>query len=78
MANVSCAWSGATLSTPLTQSALTTPNVELQLYGDGRNIVVATGTGPQLPRLFFGLCTGPCGFALREAGHAEPQRLGYR
>jgi len=51
---------------PLTQSAVTTPNVELQLYGDGKNIVVATGSGPQLPRLFFGLCTGPCGFALRD------------
>ena len=29
---------------PLTQTAVTTPNVDLQLYGDGRNIVVATGT----------------------------------
>lgn len=51
---------------PLTQDAVTTPNVELQLYGDGKNIIVATGTGPQLPRLFFGLCTGPCGFTLRD------------
>jgi hypothetical protein len=51
---------------PLSQQALTTPNVDLQLYGDGRNIIVATGSGPQLPRLFFGLCTGPCGFALRD------------
>ena len=51
---------------PLTQNTVTTPNAELQLYGDGRNIVVATGTGPQLPRLFFGLCTGPCGFTLRD------------
>jgi hypothetical protein len=51
---------------PLSQSALTTPNAELQLYGDGRNIIVATGAGPQLPRLFFGLCTGPCGFTLRD------------
>jgi hypothetical protein len=50
----------------LTQSAVTTPNVDLQLYGDGKNIIVATGTGPQLPRLFFGLCTGPCGFTLRD------------
>ena len=54
----------------LTQAAITTPNVELQLYGDGRNIVVATGNGPQLPRLFFGLCTGPCGFTLRDKEHA--------
>ena len=51
---------------PLTQSAIATPNVDLQLYGDGKNIVVATGNGPQLPRLFFGLCTGPCGFTLRD------------
>jgi hypothetical protein len=51
---------------PLAQDAVTTPDVELQLYGDGKNIVVATGTGPQFPRLFFGLCTGPCGFALRD------------
>jgi hypothetical protein len=51
---------------PLTQSAVTTPNVDLQLYGDGKNIIVATGAGPQLPRLFFGLCKGPCGFTLRD------------
>jgi hypothetical protein len=50
----------------LTQDSVTTPNAELQLYGDGKNIVVATGTGPQFPRLFFGLCTGPCGFTLRD------------
>jgi hypothetical protein len=51
---------------PLTQNSVTTPNVDLQLYGDGKNVVVATGTGPQLPRLFFGLCKGPCGFTLRD------------
>lgn len=51
---------------PLSQQAIATPNVDLQLYGDGRNIIVATGSGPQLPRLFFGLCTGPCGFTLRD------------
>jgi hypothetical protein len=51
---------------PLTQQALAKPDVDLQLYGDGKNIVVATGSGPQLPRLFFGLCTGPCGFTLRD------------
>jgi hypothetical protein len=55
---------------PLTQSSVTTPNVEVQLYGDGRNIIVATGTGPQFPRLFFGLCTGPCGFTLRDKDNA--------
>jgi hypothetical protein len=51
---------------PLTLSSVTTPNVEVQLYGDGKNIIVATGAGPQFPRLFFGLCTGPCGFTLRD------------
>ena len=50
---------------PQTPQTIATPDVDLQLYGDGKNIVVATGAGPQLPRLFFGLCTGPCGFALR-------------
>jgi len=50
---------------PLSRGPVTTPNVDVQLYGDGRNIVVATGNGPQLPRLFFGLCTGPCGFTVR-------------
>ncbi|HXH25633.1 MAG TPA: hypothetical protein VNI78_10310 [Vicinamibacterales bacterium] len=54
---------------PLTQQAITTPNADLQRYGDGRNIIVATGSGPELPRLFFGLCTGPCGFTLKERGN---------
>jgi len=51
---------------PLTQSSVTTPNVDLQLYGDGANIIVATGAGANLPRTFFGLCKGPCGFTLRD------------
>jgi hypothetical protein len=55
---------------PLTQNTLTAPGVDLQLYGDGKNIIVATGNGPNLPRLFFGLCTGPCGFAVRHRDHA--------
>jgi hypothetical protein len=53
---------------PMSQSTITTGNADLQLYGDGRNIVVATGAGPRLPRLFFGLCKGPCGFTLRDRG----------
>ena len=53
----------------LAQGTITTPNLQLQLYGDGKNIIVATGTGPQLPRLFFGLCTGPCGFTLRDTSN---------
>jgi len=51
---------------PLSQSTVTTPNVDLQLYGDGKNIVVATGKGANFPRLFFGLCKGPCGFTVRD------------
>src|SRR5687768_8453122 len=47
---------------PLTQNSITTPNVDLQLYGDGKNIVVAVGKGANLPRAFFGLCEKPCGF----------------
>jgi hypothetical protein len=54
---------------PLTQDSITTPNVDLQLYGDGRNIIVATGTGANFPRTFFGLCRGPCGFSLRDRNY---------
>ena len=55
---------------PLTQNTVTAPNVDLQLYGDGRNIVVATGKGANFPRLFFGLCKGPCGFTLRDRNNS--------
>src|SRR5262245_8723103 len=51
---------------PLSQKSLATPNVDLQPYGDGKNIIVAVGSGPNLPRLFFGLCEKPCGFTLRD------------
>src|SRR5262245_10709961 len=51
---------------PLTQNSITTPNVDLQLYGDGKNIIVAVGRGANFPRLFFGLCEKPCGFTLRD------------
>ncbi len=54
------------LRSGLTQSSVATPNLDLQLLGDGPNIIVATGKGPELPRLFFGLCKGPCGFALHD------------
>ena len=54
---------------PLTQDSITTPNVDLQLYGDGRNIIVATGSGANFPRTFFGLCKGPCGFSLRDKNY---------
>ena len=51
---------------PLTQNSITTPSVDLQLYGDGKNIIVATGKGANFPRIFFGLCEKPCGFTLRD------------
>lgn len=51
---------------PLSQSALTTPNAELQLYGDGKDILVAVGKGPYAPRTFDGLCDRPCGLTLRD------------
>jgi hypothetical protein len=51
---------------PLAQNSVTTPNVDLQRYGDGQNIIVAVGRGANLPRTFFGLCKGPCGFTLRD------------
>ena len=55
---------------PLSPATVTNPNLDLQLYGDGKNIIVATGNGPQLPRLFFGLCQGPCGFTVRDKANA--------
>src|SRR5262249_10896088 len=51
---------------PLGQKSITTPNVDLQLYGDGKNIIVAVGKGANFPRTFFGLCDKPCGFTLRD------------
>src|SRR5438093_10861127 len=51
---------------PMAQESLTTPNLELQHYGDGKNIVVATGAAEYLPRLFNGLCKGPCGLTFRD------------
>jgi hypothetical protein len=51
---------------PLSQNTVTTPNVDVQLYGDGKNIINAVGNGANFPRLFFGLCEKPCGFTLRD------------
>jgi hypothetical protein len=50
----------------LTTASVVSPNLDLAPLGDGRNIIVATGNGPLLPRLFFGLCKGPCGFVLSD------------
>src|SRR5690348_14359404 len=51
---------------PLMQNSITTPNVDLRLYGDGKNIIVAVGKGANFPRTFFGLCEKPCGFTLKD------------
>lgn len=50
----------------LSQGAITTPNVDVQYYGDGKNIVNAPGKGPYSPHTFLGLCEKPCGFTLRD------------
>ena len=51
---------------PLSQDTVTTPDVDLQLYGDGKDIVVAVGKGPYAPHTFDGLCDRPCGMTLRD------------
>ena len=51
---------------PLSQDTVTTPNVDLQLYGDGKDILVAVGKGPNAPHTFNGLCDRPCGLTLRD------------
>lgn len=51
---------------PLGQDRVTTPDVELGLYGDGKDILIAVGKGPNAPRTFDGLCDRPCGLTLRD------------
>jgi len=50
----------------LSQVALTTPNVDLHLYGDGKDIIIAVGNAPDDPHTLTGLCEGPCGFTLSD------------
>jgi hypothetical protein len=50
----------------LSQAAITTPNVDLHLYGDGKDIVVAVGNATDDPHIFTGLCDAPCGFTLHD------------
>jgi hypothetical protein len=50
----------------LSQGAITTPNVDVHFYGDGKNIVDAPGKGPYSPHTFLGLCDRPCGFTLSD------------
>jgi hypothetical protein len=51
---------------PLTPEVITNPNLQLQYYGDGKNIVVAIGRTEYDPHLFNGLCEKPCGLTLRD------------
>jgi hypothetical protein len=54
---------------PLSQSTLTTPSVDLHLYGDGRDILIAVGKGRYAPHTFNGLCDRPCGLTLSDKGN---------
>ena len=51
---------------PLSQNSITTPNLDVDLYGDGQDIIVAVGKGPNSPHTFNGLCDRPCGVAFRD------------
>lgn len=51
---------------PLAQSTVTTPNVDLHLYGDAKDILIAVGRGPYAPHTFNGLCDRPCGLTLSD------------
>lgn len=51
---------------PLSQATVATPNADLHLYGDGKEILIAVGKGPYAPHTFNGLCDRPCGFTLSD------------
>jgi hypothetical protein len=45
----------------------TDPNLTLQTYGDGKNIIIAIGKNATTdPHLFDGLCDKPCGMTFRD------------
>ena len=52
---------------PLSAGVVTDPNLELQTYGDGKNIVVSIGKAATDPHTFDGLCERPCGMTFRES-----------
>ncbi|HEX4278953.1 MAG TPA: hypothetical protein VHZ74_26540 [Bryobacteraceae bacterium] len=54
---------------PLTQEIFTNPDLEVQSYGDGKNMLVAIGKAETDPHLFDGLCERPCGFTLHDKNH---------
>lgn len=45
---------------------VTNPNLEVQAYGDGKNILVAIGRNETDPHTFDGLCERPCGMTFRD------------
>ncbi len=51
---------------PLSAGVVTDPNLELQTYGDGKNIVVSIGKAATDPHTFDGLCERPCGMTFRD------------
>jgi hypothetical protein len=53
----------------LAQEIFTNPDLEVQAYGDGKNMLVAVGKADTDPHLFDGLCEKPCGFTLRDKNH---------
>ena len=50
----------------VTTDVLTTPNLNLHTYGDGRNILVSIGKAETDPHLFNGFCGTPCGMTLQD------------
>ena len=51
---------------PVSAGVVTDPNLELQTYGDGKNIVVSIGKAATDPHTFDGLCERPCGMTFRD------------
>jgi hypothetical protein len=51
---------------PLGPGVITNPNLDLQLYGDGKNMLVSIGRAETDPHTFNGLCERPCGMTLRD------------
>ena len=54
---------------PMVAGVLTDANLELQTYGDGKNIVVSIGKAATDPHTFDGLCERPCGMTFRDKRH---------
>jgi len=50
----------------LAPEVIANPNLKLQSYGDGQNILVAIGRSQYDPHLFDGLCEKPCGLTFQD------------